>query len=243
MFWQIGGAADTTAPVRASAGSAPGRARAAHLGSCPGRHPAPTGRSSLSGAGPQPAGPGATEEGIALVTAARPRDPIGPHQLRAAIAALHDEAQGPEATGWPQITALYDVLLRLDDNPAVALSHAVAISMVAGPRAGPELAQHLGTDPRVNAEPRSYAVRGHLLVRAGHPAAAPAAGPVRCAGRPGSPRTAVSHRGPGSAGTRRPAPSARSGGCLGPARSCGAGSSHANRWSAHTSRSHTLAPG
>jgi hypothetical protein len=27
MFWQIGGAADTTGPVRASAGRAPGRAR------------------------------------------------------------------------------------------------------------------------------------------------------------------------------------------------------------------------
>jgi len=29
MFWQIVGAVDTTAPARASAGSAPGRARAA----------------------------------------------------------------------------------------------------------------------------------------------------------------------------------------------------------------------
>jgi len=32
MFWQIGGAAGTTGPVRASAGSAPGTARDAHLG-------------------------------------------------------------------------------------------------------------------------------------------------------------------------------------------------------------------
>jgi hypothetical protein len=35
MFWQIVGAVETTAPARASAGSAPGRARAADLGSCP----------------------------------------------------------------------------------------------------------------------------------------------------------------------------------------------------------------
>lgn len=81
----------------------------------------------------------ATEEGIALVTAARPRGPIGPYQLQAAIAALHDEAPSPEATGWPQIAALYDVLLCLDDNPAVTPDHAVAVSMVAGPRAGLEL--------------------------------------------------------------------------------------------------------
>jgi predicted RNA polymerase sigma factor len=117
-------------------------------------------------------GPECHRGGIALVTAALPRGPFGPYQLQAAIAALHDEAQSPEATDWPQIAALYDVLLRLDDNPVVALNHAVAISMVAGPRAGLELVQRLGTDPRVNTDRRLYAVRGHLLVRAGHPAAA-----------------------------------------------------------------------
>ena len=80
-----------------------------------------------------------------------PAAPSGRTKLQAAIAALHDEAQSPEATDWPQIAARYDVLLRLDDNPVVAASHAVAISMVAGPRAGLELVQRLGTDPRVNA--------------------------------------------------------------------------------------------
>ena len=44
--------------------------------------------------------------------------------------------------------ARYDVLLRLDDNPVVAPGHAVAVSMVAGPRAGLKLVQRLGTDPR-----------------------------------------------------------------------------------------------
>jgi len=101
--------------------------------------------------------------------AALPRGPIGPYQLQAAIAALHDEAQSPEATDWPQIAALCDVLLRLDDNPVVAPNHAVAINMVAGPRAGLELVQRLGTDPRVSADRRFYGVRGHLLARAGHP--------------------------------------------------------------------------
>lgn len=60
----------------------------------------------------------------------------------------------------------------MDDNPVVAPDHAVAISMAAGPRAGLELVQRLGTDPRVNADRLFDAVRGHLLVRAGHPAAA-----------------------------------------------------------------------
>jgi predicted RNA polymerase sigma factor len=114
----------------------------------------------------------AIDEGVALVTAALPRGPVGPYQLQAAIAAVHDEAENPEATDWRQIAALYGVLLRLDDNPVVALNHAVAVSMVAGPRAGLELVQHLEADARINNDRRFHAVRGHLLEMAGDPAAA-----------------------------------------------------------------------
>jgi predicted RNA polymerase sigma factor len=64
------------------------------------------------------------------------------------------------------------VLLRLDDNPVVALNHAVAVSMITGPRAGLELIQHLGADPRINADRRFHAVRAHLLEMAGERAAA-----------------------------------------------------------------------
>jgi len=114
----------------------------------------------------------AIEEGVSLVTAALPRGPTGPYQLQAAIAAVHDEAGSPEATDWRQIAALYGVLLRLDDNPVVALNHAVAVSMVAGPRAGLELVQRLGGDARINADRRFHAVRGHLLEMAGDRTAA-----------------------------------------------------------------------
>ena len=62
---------------------------------------------------------------------------------------------------------LYGVLLRLDDNPVVALNHAVAVSMVAGPRAGLELVQRLEADTRISADRRYHAVRGHLLEVAG----------------------------------------------------------------------------
>jgi RNA polymerase sigma factor (sigma-70 family) len=115
---------------------------------------------------------GAIEEGVALVTAALPRGPVGPYQLQAAIAAVHDEAESPEATDWRQIAALYGVLLRLDDNPVVALNHAVAVSMVAGARAGLELVERLGADARINTDRRYHAVRGHLSEMAGDPAAA-----------------------------------------------------------------------
>jgi RNA polymerase sigma factor (sigma-70 family) len=115
---------------------------------------------------------GLITEGTALLTAALPRGPTGPYQLQAAIAAVHDEAASAGATDWPQIAALYGVLLRLDDSPVVALNHAVAVSMVTGPRAGLELIRCLEADSRINADRRFHAVRAHLLEMAGDRAAA-----------------------------------------------------------------------
>jgi RNA polymerase sigma factor (sigma-70 family) len=111
-------------------------------------------------------------EGTAVLTAALPRGPTGPYQLQAAIAAVHDEAASAEATDWPQIAALYGVLRRLDDNPVVALNHAVAVSMIAGPRAGLERIRQIEADPRINADRRFHAVRAHMLEMAGERAAA-----------------------------------------------------------------------
>ncbi len=115
---------------------------------------------------------GLVSEGTALLAAALPRGPAGPYQLQAAIAAVHDEAASTGATDWPQIAALYEVLLRLDDNPVVALNHAVAVSMVAGARAGLELIERFEADPRINADRRFHAVRAHLLETVGEDAAA-----------------------------------------------------------------------
>ena len=106
-------------------------------------------------------------EGVALVTAALTRGPAGPYQLQAAIAAVHDEAPAAEATDWPQIMALYEVLTRLSDNPVVRLNHAVAVAMVHGPRAGLELLAGLGTDRRMAEDHRLHAVSAHLLEMAG----------------------------------------------------------------------------
>jgi RNA polymerase sigma factor (sigma-70 family) len=118
---------------------------------------------------------GLIAEGTTLITEALPRGPTGPYQLQAAIAALHDEAASAEATDWPQIAALYGVLLRLDDSPVVALNHAVAVGMAAGPRAGLELVRQLEGDSRINADRRFHAARAHLLEQTGDPAAALAA--------------------------------------------------------------------
>ncbi|AVT33886.1 RNA polymerase subunit sigma-24 [Plantactinospora sp. BC1] len=110
---------------------------------------------------------GQIAEGVALVSAALPRGPTGQYQVQAAIAALHDEAPSAEATDWPQIVALYEVLLRIAANPVVALNHAVAVAMASGPRAGLHLLERLATDDRIADDHRLHAVRAHLLELAG----------------------------------------------------------------------------
>lgn len=109
-------------------------------------------------------------EGIALVSDALPRGATGPYQLQAAIAALHDEAPSAEETDWPQIVALYEVLMEMSDNPMVLLNHAVAVTMVSGPRTGLDLLDEL--KDRIADDHRFHAVRGHLLEMAGDKLAA-----------------------------------------------------------------------
>jgi predicted RNA polymerase sigma factor len=104
---------------------------------------------------------------VDLLTGALARGPAGPYQLQAAIAALHDEAPAAEQTDWPQITALYELLMQLSDNPVVRLNHAVAVAMARGPGAGLELVDGLEADPRMAADHRVPAVRAHLLELAG----------------------------------------------------------------------------
>jgi predicted RNA polymerase sigma factor len=111
-------------------------------------------------------------EGVALITEALPRGPTGPYQLQAAIAAIHDEAPSSEATDWPQIVALYELLKQTSDNPVVALNHAVAVAMARGPQAGLALLGRLEADDRIAGDHRLHAVRAHLLEMAGDRVAA-----------------------------------------------------------------------
>jgi predicted RNA polymerase sigma factor len=106
-------------------------------------------------------------EGQALLTRTLGAGPIGQYQVQAAIAALHDEAPTAEATDWPQILALYDVLTHVAPGPMVTLSRAVALAMVHGPTAGLALLGTLDPADRAAQGHRLDAVRAHLLEQAG----------------------------------------------------------------------------
>ena len=114
----------------------------------------------------------AIEEGVTLTRAALAHGAVGPYQVQAAIAALHDEATATETTDWPQIATLYGLLARMSANPMVELNRAIAVAMVDGPNAGLQLLDALDRDTRLAGHYRLAAVRAHLLERAGQPAAA-----------------------------------------------------------------------
>ena len=111
-------------------------------------------------------------EGVALIDATLGRVPVGPYQVQAAIAALHDQAPDAERTDWAQIVELYDVLTELVPSPVVTLNQAVAVAMAEGPLRGLELLKPLDDDSRMKQSHRLDAVRAHLLERAGDLAAA-----------------------------------------------------------------------
>jgi len=105
---------------------------------------------------------GEIAEGIGLLTAALSRGPVGLYQLQASIAAVHDEASRAEDTDWPQILALYELLMRVSPGPMVTLNHAIAAAMVHGASKGLELLKTLDSDSRIAGHYRLDAVRGHL---------------------------------------------------------------------------------
>ena len=111
-------------------------------------------------------------EGIALITHALACAPIGPYQLQAAIAAVHDEAPDIERTDWRQILALYDLLATLEPGPMVTLNRLVAVAMVHGPHAGLRELAKAEAEPALSGHHRLAAVRAHLLDLAGDRTAA-----------------------------------------------------------------------
>ncbi|MEC5199199.1 RNA polymerase sigma factor (sigma-70 family) [Arthrobacter sp. PL16] len=115
---------------------------------------------------------GQIREGVLLLTSTLGKVPIGPYQVQAAIAAIHDEASRVEDTDWPQILALYEVLEQVAPSPIVTLNRAVAVAMVKGPLAGLAVLGTVEKDPQLARSHRPLAVRAHLLELSGHVAAA-----------------------------------------------------------------------
>jgi RNA polymerase sigma-70 factor (ECF subfamily) len=115
---------------------------------------------------------GLIAEGIALVERALGTRRFGPYTLQAAIAAVHAEAPTAEATDWAQIVGLYDVLIKADPSPVVALNRAAAVAMRDGPEAGLALIDAILARGELKEYPFVHAARADLLRRLGRRAEA-----------------------------------------------------------------------
>jgi RNA polymerase sigma-70 factor (ECF subfamily) len=95
--------------------------------------------------------------------------------LQAAIAALHAHAGRAEDTDWPQIAALYALLLRLHPSPVVALNHAAAVAMGERLERGLRLIEQLEAAGELSSYHLLPAAKADILRRLGRPAEAAAA--------------------------------------------------------------------
>lgn len=114
-------------------------------------------------------------EGRRWVEAALRGGRPGAYALQAAIAALHAEAEHAEATDWPQIVALYVLLLRVQPSPVVELNFAVALAMRDGPAAGLAVIDAILARGELADYHLIHAARGDLYRRLGDAADAVAA--------------------------------------------------------------------
>nr|WP_307856396.1 sigma-70 family RNA polymerase sigma factor [Catenulispora pinistramenti] len=121
----------------------------------------------------------AIAEGRRLVREALRRRPPTRYALMAAIAAVHADAATWEATDWPEIVGLYDLLLRYRPSPVAALNRAVAIGFAEGdgygPERGLEALDGLALEPRLAGYAYLAVARADMLRRLGRRAAARAA--------------------------------------------------------------------
>jgi RNA polymerase sigma factor (sigma-70 family) len=114
-------------------------------------------------------------EGVALLEKTLPVGPVGPYQLQAAIAAVHDEAPTADATDWAQIELLYDMLDGVAPGPMVTLNRAVAVAEAGDPTLALAIVEPMLADRGLQRTHRLHAVHAHLLEMSGLPGEAHAA--------------------------------------------------------------------
>lgn len=106
-------------------------------------------------------------EGVSLVEAALASRSFGRYTLQAAISAVHAEAPGAASTDWPQIVALYDMLVDADPSPVVRLNRAVAVGMRDGPEAGLALMDAIIADGELDEYQLAHSARADLCRQLG----------------------------------------------------------------------------
>ena len=106
-------------------------------------------------------------EGLALTRRALSAQVVGVFTVQAAIAAVHAETPSSAGTNWDAIVSWYDVLLRADPSPVIALNRAAAIAMRDGPESGLALIDALLSDGALSNYHLAHSARAELCRRLG----------------------------------------------------------------------------
>jgi len=99
-------------------------------------------------------------------------DALTEYHLQASIAACHCTAKDYESTDWPQILSLYDLLIKLDNSPVVALNRAIVIANISGPQAGLDAISAIDGLDKLESYYLLYAALGDFEERLNHREAA-----------------------------------------------------------------------
>jgi RNA polymerase sigma-70 factor (ECF subfamily) len=93
---------------------------------------------------------------------------VSQYHVEAAIAELHARASSSTATDWAEIVRLYDLLMRIQPSPVVALNRAVAISQSEGPARGLAELGLIADRERLAQYPFYFSALGELELQLGH---------------------------------------------------------------------------
>lgn len=105
--------------------------------------------------------------GFAHLDRAAAGDDLSVYHLEAGIAAAHSGAATFEATDWPYILSLYDLLLVRKPTPVVAINRAVALALAEGPQAGLAALADLPLSPALAGYYPLFVAQAELALRAG----------------------------------------------------------------------------
>jgi RNA polymerase sigma factor (sigma-70 family) len=108
-------------------------------------------------------------EGLRLLDESATGKEASPYHLEAAIAAVHARARTAEETQWSEIVELYDLLLRLNPSPVIALNRAIAVGQAEGPARGLQELHGIEGRQRLASYPFYPAAIAELELRSGNP--------------------------------------------------------------------------
>ena len=111
--------------------------------------------------------PGLIDEGRRLLELSARGSRLSEYHVEAAIAAAHASASRVEATDWPEIVKLYDLLMTIRPTPVVALNRAIAVAECYGPDRGLQEIGTMADRDRLVAYPFYHAALGELALRGG----------------------------------------------------------------------------